>query len=356
MTPAIQEHVLKKEISKTLPVASWGMFDAWGASNIHPELTKDEVQKLSPSAVKIPFTEEERSHISHETDILKVFDKQMKFVSSYFLGYPINLNYDHQELFDFMKYSINNCGDPFATSIAGIHSRQFECSVLDFFSKLWNIPKDDYWGYVTSGGTEGNLHGILLARECHPDGILYCSEESHYSIFKAGRYFRMDTKTIPTLPMGEINYNLLEKELTNNLDRHAIISVNIGTTVKGAVDNLDRIIQVLKKVGLPRERFHIHCDGALLAMMIPFMDFAPQISFEKPIDSIAVSGHKMLGCPMPCGVTICRKQHVKNLEQRVDYINCMDTTITGSRNGQAALYLWYSLRKKGIAGIKQEVM
>jgi len=30
----------------------------------------------------------------------------------------------------------------------------------------------------------------------------------------------------------------------------------------------------------------------------------PAINFEKPIDSIAVSGHKMLGCPMPCGVLL----------------------------------------------------
>ena len=27
----------------------------------------------------------------------------------------------------------------------------------------------------------------------------------------------------------------------------------------------------------------------------------------------------------------------------------------GSRNGQAALYLWYSLRKKGVSGIKEDV-
>eukprot|EP01050_Picozoa_sp_SAG11_P032607 SAG11_NODE_10679_length_812_cov_1.572230_1_plen_100_part_00 len=28
----------------------------------------------------------------------------------------------------------------------------------------------------------------------------------------------------------------------------------------------------------------------------------------------------------------------------------------GSRNGQAALYMWYSLRKKGVDGIKAEVL
>ena len=90
-------------------------------------------------------------------------------------------------------------------------------------------------------------------------------------------------------------------------------------------------------------------------MMMPFVDYAPEISFEKPIDSIAVSGHKMLGCPMPCGIAIARKQHVKKVEQHIDYLNSVDTTIMGSRNGQAPLYIWYSLRKKGLKGIKRDV-
>lgn len=71
---------------------------------------------------------------------------------------------------------------------------------------------------------------------------------------------------------------------------------------------------------------------------------------------MAVSGHKMLGCPMPCGVTLSRKEHVQRLEQHIDYLNSVDTTIMGSRNGQAALYLWYSLRKKGLSGIKRDVL
>jgi len=255
-----------------------------------------------------------------------------------------------------MKYSINNLGDPYITSNYGVHSRQFECSVIDFFAKLWKIPEDDYWGYVTTCGTEGNLHGILLARECHPDGILYSSKETHYSIFKAARYYRMDAKSIPTLGSGEIDYDALAAEISKNLDRPVIINVNIGTTVKGAVDNLDRILRILNSLGIPRERYHIHCDGALFAMMLPFVDFAPTVSFEKPIDSIAISGHKMLGCPMPCGIALTRKEHVSKVEQRIDYLNSVDTTIMGSRNGQAALYLWYSLRKKGMEGIKEDVV
>eukprot|EP00957_Ditylum_brightwellii_P203925 15336797-Ditylum_brightwellii.AAC.1 len=85
-----------------------------------------------------------------------------------------------------MKFSINNIGDPFITSNYGVYSCQFKCSAIKFFAKLWKIPKDEYWGYITICRTEGNLHGILLVHEHHPDGILYSSKETQYSVFKAG--------------------------------------------------------------------------------------------------------------------------------------------------------------------------
>merc|ERR1712232_1218526 len=143
--------------------------------------------------------------------------------------------------------------------------------------------EDSYWGYVTTSGTEGNLHGILLARECHPDGILYTSQETHYSVFKAARYYRMQCEAIPTLPMGEIDYEQLARRLEQNRDKPAIINVNIGTTVKGAVDNLDRILDILQTLNFPEDQYHIHCDGALFALMMPFVEGGSELSFEKPI-------------------------------------------------------------------------
>lgn len=332
----------------------WAVFDAWGAGNDfgdnhHIPLSAQEEFLLSDESVKIS-----EAGIS-ETEILQAYDKYLQQRSSVHFGYPYNLMYDHQELFNFMKYSINNLGDPYVTSNYSVHSRQFERAVIDFFARLWKADEDSYWGYVTTSGTEGNLHAILVARECHPDGILYTSNETHYSIFKAARYYRMDCRSIPTLPMGEINYDLLERELDMNRDKPAIININIGTTVKGAIDNLDRILDILTRLEIPRERYHIHCDGALFALMMPFLDSAPEVSFQKPIDSIAVSGHKMLGCPMPCGVTLSRKENVKKVEEHIEYLNSVDTTIMGSRNGQSALYMWYSLRKKGLAGIQKDV-
>ena len=77
---------------------------------------------------------------------------------------------------------------------------------------------------------------------------------------------------------------------------------------------------------------------------------------------------------MPCGIAVTRKEHVDRVEEEIQYLNSVDTTIMGSRNGQAPLYvflthyisnilltmfffrfMWYSLKRKGIKGIKQDV-
>ena len=338
----------------------WATFDAWGANKL-PDAEalanlEDDLAMLSQERLAVGTDVHAPPNDDDVSECLRAYDRVLSSRSSVHFGYPYNLRYNHEELYPFMKYSINNLGDPFVTSNYGVHSRQFELAVCDFFASLWKLPsREDYWGYVTTCGTEGNLHGVLLAREVHPEGVLYSSAESHYSLFKAARYYRMKAEAIDTLVTGEIDYDHLETRIAKNLDKPVIVNVNVGTTVKGAVDNLDRILRILHNLRVPRERFYIHCDGALFALMLPFVQYAPEINFNKPVDSIAVSGHKMLGCPMPCGVAITRRKHVDKVEQRIEYLNSVDTTIMGSRNGQAPLFMWYSLKRKGVQGIRRDV-
>ncbi len=287
--------------------------------------------------------------------IIDSYETFLKMKTFFHLGYPYNLEFDYGCLQSLQNYSINNLGDPFVESNYGVHSRSFEIAVLDWFAKLWEISKEDYWGYVTNSGTEGNLHGILVGRENFPDGILYASEDSHYSVFKAARMYRMQCEKIKSLENGEIDYDDLKLKLLHNVDKPAIINANIGTTVKGAIDNIDKIIDILYECGYNQDRFFIHCDGALFGMMIPFITDAPIISFKKPIGSISISGHKFVGSPVPCGVVITRKKLVEKLESTIEYINSKDITIMGSRNGHAPIYFWYTLCKKGIDLIKLDV-
>lgn len=127
---------------------------------------------------------------------------------------------------------------------------------------------------------------------------------------------------IETLETGEIDYDDLRKHLLANKGiKPAILNLNIGTTVKGAVDDLDRVLKILEECGYPEDKFFIHCDGALFGMMLPFIKDAPMVTFAKPIGSVSVSGHKFVGVPMPCGVVITRMKHVRKLSSDIEYLN-----------------------------------
>jgi len=61
-----------------------------------------------------------------------------------------------------------------------------------------------------------------------PDGVLYASRESHYSVFKAARMYRMDCEKVDCLISGEIDCADFKAKLLANKDKPAIINVNIG--------------------------------------------------------------------------------------------------------------------------------
>lgn len=67
-------------------------------------------------------------------------------------------------------------GTHFLQALAQLYLMLIQIGVLQWFAKLWEIDTEDYWGYITNCGTEGNLHGILVGRENHPDGTQdFCS-------------------------------------------------------------------------------------------------------------------------------------------------------------------------------------
>ncbi|XP_057415005.1 serine decarboxylase 1-like [Lotus japonicus] len=334
---------------------------------------KDYLHKEVPKFKK-PYIEEEKNVEIQENeghvnlDITKCFGETRanlsKTIAKYevmlnqnksrCLGFPVNQEINYDALTPLLRYHLNNAGDPFLGSGYGQNSVEFEVCVLDWFAKLWQMEKGEYWGYVTTGGTEGNLHGILMGREKFQDGILYTSQNSHYSLFKIAMMYRMQCVKVNTLISGEIDCAHFKSLLLSHKDKPAIVNLNIGTTMKGAIDDIDLVIQTLEECGFPRDRFYIHCDGALSGIMLPFLKQAPRINFKKPIGSISISGHKFLGCPIPCGVILTRSEHVNALARDVEYIESRDVTITGSRCGLAPIFLWYALQERGLIGLKRE--
>ena len=256
-----------------------------------------------------------------------------------------------QDLYRFLRFPLNNVGDPFVESTYRVHSRSFEQDVLRFFAKIYHAPEDNYWGYVTSGGTEGNMYGLYLARELLPEGIVYYSEETHYSVSKVLRVLALRNIMIKTGAGGEIDYEDLHETLRIHRDVSPIILANIGTTMKGAVDNVDKIREILRDCAFPSS--YIHCDAALSGMILPFVKDPEPYDFAAGIDSISVSGHKMVGSPMPCGVVLAKKNNVDRIARSVEYVGTLDTTISGSRNGLSPLFLWSAIQKLGRSGFRE---
>ena len=80
-------------------------------------------------------------------------------------------------------------------------------------------------------------------------------------------------------PSGEIDYDALADALRRNGSDHpAILNLNIGSTVKGAVDDVDRVLAVLARCGYTPDRFYIHCDGALFGSSACRPPRAPHLS------------------------------------------------------------------------------
>lgn len=283
---------------------------------------------------------------------LASFKKKMQLKTAMMLGYPINTKREYTDLYQFFDFSLINLGDPFIPSSYRINSEEFEIEVLQFFAKLYKMPRNDFWGYITSGGTEGNTHGIYIGRELYPEALLYFSEDTHYSIAKIARLLRIETVLVKSQAHGEIDYEDLEQKLIKNKNLPAILNLNLGTTMKGAIDNVDTVVSILKRNNI--SRYHIHCDAALFGMILPFIKGSPQADFRQPIGSLAISGHKFIGTHIPCGITLCRKRLVKQIETPIEYIGSLDTTLTGCRDGHVPIFLWYAIQKRGLRGFSKE--
>lgn len=287
------------------------------------------------------------------THILQQYKQQLDDLNERFLGYPTNTAFDYTPLLPFFSYTLNNVGDPFADSPYLLNSRRFEREVIHFFARLYGLSEEEGWGYVTNGGTEGNMHGLLLAREKFANGVIYLSEDTHYSVKKIAHILNIPFQVIRSQPHGEIDYADLLARLTQYNKKPAILCLNIGTTMKGATDDLKKVLPVLEQAGV--QKYYIHCDCALFGMILPFIEGSGCPTFDLPIDSVAISGHKFIGSPIPCGIALTRKKNVTSAQHSVEYVGVPDTTITGSRNALTPLILWYAVQTRGYAGFKTEV-
>jgi histidine decarboxylase len=146
----------------------------------------------------------------------------------------------------------------------------------------------------------------------------------------------------------------LEESIRIHRDVPPIIFANIGTTMREGVDDIPAIQGILKNLAIPQS--YIHADAALCGMTLPFIDGAPEFNFSTGIHSMSISGHKLIGSPLPCGVVLALKAHVDLIARSIEYVGTLDTTITGSRNAITPLMLWHAIRSQGEEGFRAIVV
>jgi histidine decarboxylase len=271
--------------------------------------------------------------------------------SDLILGYPVSLDFNYEELMPFFRLMINNIGDPFEQGTNKVQTHEIEKEVISFFAKLLRANPKNYWGYVTNGGSESNLYGLYLAREMYPKGMVYYSDSTHYSVRKNIHLLGIPSIVIRSQENGEIDYDDFEHAIKMNRDKPAIVLATYGTTMKEAKDDVSKIKQILKNSAM--HEHYIHCDAALSGAYGRFLEPRIPFDFEDGSDSISISAHKFIGAPIPAGVIITKKTNKDRIANSVSYIDTLDTTITGSRNGHSSLFLWYALKQYGIEGLRE---
>ena len=285
---------------------------------------------------------------------LQTYMQKAKERSKHFIGYPIAQDFDYAELFPLLNLPLNNVGDPVVESTYDLNSRSLEQEVVEYFAALFKAPVGNSWGYVTNGGSEGNLYGLYVARELYSNGIVYYSEATHYSVQKNIQLLNLRSIVIRTQPNGEMDYDDLREMLRMHRDQPVIVLANIGTTMTEAKDDLSIIQEIFRKLAI--KNHYIHCDAALAGVYSALLNLKPGFDFAHGCDSLAISGHKFIGSPIPCGLVLVKKIYKERIGKTIPYIGTIDTTISGSRNGHSPVFLWYAIKKLGSEGLKQRAI
>ncbi|MGZ5009757.1 MAG: pyridoxal-dependent decarboxylase [Methylobacter sp.] len=318
----------------------------------------------SPQNVNWLLNQEEAS--SNSNINLSLADKsKLKKLKQLFLGYPINMNTPSEDFFAWRQqlldagintFAYNNVGNPFKDSPIPFNTHDFEQELILRFGKLYKFPSTNTWGFLSHSGTDSNMHGMYMGRTILKGrtGMLpkaYFTKEAHYSVQILRDLLGLETVFVRTLPDGGMDPSDLRQKLTDAPSYPALVIATIGTTFKGAIDQVDSIQEALK--GHPS---YLHLDAALFGGYLPFTSHAGEVSYLSRsnsalarYDSIAVSCHKFFGFPSPAGLFITTKSHFDEFNgffsqiHNPEYIHHVPGTITCSRDAvKPAEFYFYS--------------
>ncbi|KAA0445298.1 MAG: PLP-dependent decarboxylase [Candidatus Thioglobus sp.] len=179
-------------------------------------------------------------------------------------------------------------------------------------------------GQMTTGSSNANMIAMMVARNqalknAKQQGLFssqplraFVSCDAHYSLDKAANILGIGTDNlikVPTDNNGEMDILALEKAIQNTQNSGGIaffVCATLGTTVRGAYDNIEKLIQLKNK-----HNFWLHGDGAWGGAAIMSATLKGKfLSAIEQLDSFTMDFHKMLGSNLMCNFLLLKQQNL----------------------------------------------
>lgn len=165
---------------------------------------------------------------------------------------------------------------------------------------------------VTSGGTESNLVGLLLAREAGARHVVR-GRTAHHSVDRAAWLLGLPA---PTIVDTEAPDQL-------HLPDDAVLVATAGTTDTGAIDPLPALAAAARRAGA-----WLHVDASYGGALLFSRRLAPLLEGITRADSVAVDLHKFGWQPIAAGL-LATREPITALDVRADYLNPDDDMEAG---------------------------
>ncbi|GGO51311.1 amino acid decarboxylase [Streptomyces daqingensis] len=193
---------------------------------------------------------------------------------------------------------------------------------------------------VTTGGTESNQLGVLLAREASGPGVrVVCGANAHHSVPRAAWLLGLPEPVRVPAPRGVLEPAGLRGAL-ESLGARApgapvLVVATAGTTDTGAIDPLDGLADVVREFDV-RSRsgggggVRLHVDAAYGGMLLFSGGLRARLSGLERADSVTLDLHKLGWQPVAAGLfAVPDGRALRPLDHRADYLNADDDTAAG---------------------------
>ncbi len=188
-----------------------------------------------------------------------------------------------------------------------------ESTVIGWLVEILGLPPTSS-GILTSGGSLANFTAIHTARfhkvpeESQSQATLYCSNQAHHSILRAGLMIGLRRANIRMIEVDEqykINLDLLRHSISEDRKAglHPFMLIGMGgTTGSGAVDDLVALEEIASKNNL-----WFHVDAAWAGGFRLLKETSKLFDGIEKADSVTFDPHKALFLPMGCGALLVKE-------------------------------------------------